>query len=213
MGREEVPPMHALLLAILLAAQSAGLPVYMADGTVRHAKAPASFAFGRAVWHDVELDRIVQLPVAALQLEQTRAVHEAARDEMLAAGAPGASLGTVSYVGGGGGGAFLSSSRSPAPSDAAEGGGRCCCPASTTAVTPTGAAPPIRTMSSQERAVERARARDAYARAQADYLRAAHRVETAPTPGEALLRYGELAQAGVRLATGAARLKQATASR
>jgi micrococcal nuclease len=62
------------------------LPVYLADGTVRLAREPAIFAFGRVIWRDVEADRLMAVYASEVQMERTRPIHESARERLLVEG-------------------------------------------------------------------------------------------------------------------------------
>jgi len=65
-----------LLLAVFVSAEATAQPqfaVHLQDGTVRYAHAPATCAFGKCVWNDVEAGRPVTVPADLVDLSRTPA--------------------------------------------------------------------------------------------------------------------------------------------
>jgi len=63
-----------LLLAMLVPTEAASeqqFAVHLQDGTVRYAHAPATCAFGKCVWNDVEAGRPISVPADLVDLSRT----------------------------------------------------------------------------------------------------------------------------------------------
>jgi len=64
-----------LLLAVFLPAEAVAAPqfaVYLQDGTARYGHAPATCAFGKCVWNDVEAGRPISVPADLVDLSKTQ---------------------------------------------------------------------------------------------------------------------------------------------
>jgi len=64
-----------LLLAVFVPAGATGeqqFAVHLQDGTIRYAHAPATCAFGKCVWSDVEAGRPVTVPACLVDLSKTQ---------------------------------------------------------------------------------------------------------------------------------------------